>query len=118
MTLDPECTEMVFENQTFMPILETNEDPVRVITISDDWSKSQSSAGCWYPDKDIDNKCTIIDTPNSHIANTYSLLRDTRVMLLEMMTMGDIKGAERVKKIIFELKEVINVYEKYMKPHA
>lgn len=118
MTIDSECTEMVFEKETFMPILETNEEPVSVITILDDWCENQSSVGYWCPNKDIYKKCTIIDTPNSHIAKTYSLLRDTRIMLLEMMTMSDIKGAERVKNIIIELKELIKVYEKYTKPHV
>ena len=97
-----------------MPILEINEFPVRELKIC---------VGCWYwgghKDTWCNNvdpyiTCSYIDTPQSHIAESYILLRTSQKLLFEMMTLSDKKGITRMKKIILELKDIIKTYEKHI----
>lgn len=97
-----------------MPILEINEFPIRELKIC---------TGCWFWRyhentwcNNVDNyaTCSYIDTPNSHIVETYGLLRTSQHLLFEMMKQNDADSIARMKEIIHELKDVINVYEKYI----
>ncbi len=95
-----------------MPILEINEFPVRELKIC---------IGCWYwgghKDTWCNNvdpyaECSYIDTPQSHIVESYALLRTSQKLLFEMMTQHDTSGITRMKEIIYELKDIIKTYEK------
>ena len=97
-----------------MPILEINEYPVRELKIC---------IGCWYwgghkdtwcNNVDPYTECSYIDTPQSHIAESYILLRTSQNLLFEMMTLSDTKGITKMKQIILELKDIIKTYEKYI----
>lgn len=97
-----------------MPILEINEFPIRELKIC---------VGCWYwgghkdtwcNNVDEYSNCSYIDTPQSHIAESYELLRTSQTLLFEMMTQYDTTGIIRMKEIIHELKDIIKVYERHL----
>lgn len=95
-----------------MPILEINEYPIRKIKVC---------TGCWYWGGHKDAWCnnvdpyvesTVIDTPNSHLAESYTLLRKSQALLFAFMYSGETADAKRMKDIIRELKDLIKTYEK------
>jgi len=96
-----------------MPILEINEYPVRKLKIC---------VGCWYWGGHKDTWCNnvdpyvesvVIDTPNCHLAESYTLLRKSQALLFAFMYSGEIADAKRMKDIIRELKDLIKTYEKH-----
>jgi hypothetical protein len=94
-----------------MPILEINEFPVRELKICIGCWEWGGHKDTWCNNVDPYAECSYIDTPQSHIAESYILLRSSKVLLFEMITMDDIKGIQKIKKIISELKEIIKFYE-------
>jgi hypothetical protein len=97
-----------------MPILEINEYPIRKLKVC---------VGCWYwgghkdtwcNNVDPYTQCTYIDTPNSSLAKSYALLRESQTLLFAFMYSGEIADAKRMKEIIRELKDIIKTYEKHI----
>lgn len=97
-----------------MPILEINEFPVRELKICVGCWEWGGHKDAWCNNVDPYAECSYIDTPRSHIVETYKLLRTSQNLLFEMMTLSDTAGVTRMKKIIQELKDVIKTYEKYI----
>lgn len=97
-----------------MPILEINEFPVRELKICIGCWTWGGHRDTWCNNVDPYTECSYIDTPRSHIVETYKLLRTSQNLLFEMMTLSDTVGVTRMKKIIKDLKDVIKTYEKYI----
>ena len=58
--------------------------------------------------------CSYIDTPKSHLEETYGLMRTSKNLLFEMIILEDNGGIIKVKKIIKDLKSLISFYENYI----
>lgn len=97
-----------------MPILEINEFPIRKLKICVGCWEWEGHKDTWCNNVDPYTECTYIDTPLSHLAESYELLRTSRETLLGLMMLRDIRGIRRMKEIIHELKDVIKTYEKYI----
>jgi len=94
------------------PILETNELPIREIKIC---------VGCWtwggHPDTWCNNvdpytHCSYIDTPNTHIASAYSLLRDVQETILKHSDL-DFSELSTLFVKAKEIRQIIKFYESY-----
>lgn len=94
------------------PILETNELPIREIKIC---------VGCWTWCGHIDTwcnnvdeytRCSYIDTPNTHIASAYALLRDVQEIILKFSDLeySELNGLFEKAK---EVRQIIKIYESY-----
>ena len=96
-----------------MPILQTNELPIHEIKICHGWCGKQGHIGFWCPNEDNYAMCTYIETPKTVIAKAYAFLRESRMVLLDLMTLGETEKVKKLKNTIAEIKKIITVYEKY-----
>jgi hypothetical protein len=95
-----------------MPILEINEFPVRELKICVGCWEWGGHKDTWCNNVDPYVECSYIDTPNSHLEESYSLLRKSQALLFAFMYSGENADAKRMKEIIRELKDLIDIYEK------
>lgn len=97
-----------------MPILEINESPVRELKICIGCWTWSGHKDTWCNNVDLYAECSYIDTPQSHIVESYALLHTSQKLLFEMMTQYDTSGITRMKEIIYELKDIIKTYEMHL----
>lgn len=97
-----------------MPTLDTNSLPIQIILICNGQCEKQGHTIYWCPDEDHYAKCTYIDTPNSGLTHSYTLLRECKILLFNMMALDDANGIKKMKNIISELKEIIRKRELYL----
>lgn len=95
-----------------MPILEINEFPVRELKICVECWTWGGHKDTWCNNVDSYAECSYIDTPKSHLVESYALLRKSRALLFEFMYSGEIADVEIMKEIIRELKDIIKTYER------
>lgn len=78
-------------------ILETNDLPIKEILICHGWCGGQGGCGKWCPNADYYAKCTVINTPNTHIVSAYRMLEK-----IEKDILNNIEIKLKLKKIISE----------------
>jgi len=94
------------------PILENNTLPIRRIYICDGWCGCQGDCGKWCPNEDHYSSFTVINTPNTHIASAYALLRkiQERIFKYSELDFPELSSLYEKAKII---RKIISDFESY-----
>lgn len=90
-----------------IPILQTNDLPIREIKICNGLCGKQGHVGYWCPNHDYYTKHSVILTPNTFIANAYALLRTTRLLLLDY----SYSDTQFLRDKIKQIKQLIETFE-------
>lgn len=94
-----------------MVILETNTLPIHEIKICNGLCENQYHTGNWCQHKDYYSRCSYIDTPNTDLANAYDLLRQSRLILLDVMFSNNEYSIIGIKQQVHQIKELIKLIE-------
>lgn len=95
----------------FMVTLQTNELPIREIKICDGCCGKQGHDGHWCPNHDYYDKYSIILTPDTTLANAYSLLTRTKILLFEYSEFSSYSETQGLRDKIKSIKKIIDRLE-------
>lgn len=93
-------------------ILQTNELPIREIKICVGSRTCQGHENTWCNNVDDYNRCSYIETPKTHIATAYALLRRVQETIFKHSEL-DFSELSALFEKAKEIRQIIKIYESY-----
>ena len=94
------------------PILQSNDLPIREIKICVGCWTWGGHTDTWCNNVDPYTECSYIDTPKTHIASTYALLRDVQETILKHSDL-DFSELSTLFVKAKEIRKIISDFESY-----